>query len=462
MRSEDVVKYCKKYLPKLSCGYASSKHKLHIGCGKEFMKQYKEEFDVIITDSSDCEGPGSALFQKEYFELVSSALKPDGIMCGEGECPWLDSSTIRTVLESCKSFFPVVQYAFANVPTYPCGQIGFFLCSRNKATRFADPVTIFTEEQLFSFNLRYYNSDIHKAAFATPQYFKKFYDDYDGCDEIDNQNWIWQNVERSPGQSFGLVKKEIMLHKRTDRCDVVVFKNSIYGNVLVVDDIMQYTEKDQPLYEESLAHLALNSHPFPKKVLIIGGFSGGIIHEVAKHQAVETVTQIEQSQEIADVAKEYFPRSAAGYNNSKLHEFCVCDYQDFLRRHLQEFDVIITAPDDVFFNTNFSELLKSSLKQGGLCISKATSFWTDLEKIGKQVKRERELFPLVKLAYICIPTFPYGQATFVLRSLNKETNFEMPIRRLEDEQLLQMTFYNADVHAASLVLPEFVRKAVED
>lgn len=29
---------------------------------------------------------------------------------------------------------------------------------------------------------------------------------------------------------------------------------------------MQYTEDDQPLYEESLAHLSLNSHPCAKKV----------------------------------------------------------------------------------------------------------------------------------------------------------------------------------------------------
>jgi hypothetical protein len=34
----------------------------------------------------------------------------------------------------------------------------------------------------------------------------------------------------------------------------------------VVDNTMQYTEKDQPFYEEFLAHLSLNSHPSAKKV----------------------------------------------------------------------------------------------------------------------------------------------------------------------------------------------------
>ena len=46
------------------------------------------------------------------------------------------------------------------------------------------------------------------------------------------------------------------------------------------------------------------------------------------------------------------------------------------------------------------------------------SFWIELSNITELVKEEKTLFPVVKLAYICIPTFPYGQATFVLRSLN--------------------------------------------
>lgn len=30
-------------------------------------------------------GPGAALFQKEYYELIRSALKPDGVLCSEGK-----------------------------------------------------------------------------------------------------------------------------------------------------------------------------------------------------------------------------------------------------------------------------------------------------------------------------------------------------------------------------------------
>jgi spermidine synthase len=36
-----------------------------------------------------------------------------------------------------------------------------------------------------------------------------------------------------------------------------------------------------------ITHLAMNSHPDPKKVLVIGGGDGGVLREVVKHETVE-------------------------------------------------------------------------------------------------------------------------------------------------------------------------------
>ena len=48
-----VVEVSKKYLPFMASGFESPKVKLTIGDGFDFMKKHREEFDVIITDSSD-------------------------------------------------------------------------------------------------------------------------------------------------------------------------------------------------------------------------------------------------------------------------------------------------------------------------------------------------------------------------------------------------------------------------
>lgn len=43
-------------------------------------------------------------------------------------------------------------------------------------------------------------------------------------------------------------------------------------------------------YQEMITHLAMNSHPNPKKVLVIGGGDGGVLREVVKHDMVEEAT----------------------------------------------------------------------------------------------------------------------------------------------------------------------------
>ncbi len=48
-----------------------------------------------------------------------------------GECQWLHLELIKEMQTFCKTLFPVVDYAYCTIPTYPSGQIGFMLCSKN-------------------------------------------------------------------------------------------------------------------------------------------------------------------------------------------------------------------------------------------------------------------------------------------------------------------------------------------
>lgn len=69
----------------MSVAYESPKVKVHIGDGFKFLADYKNEFDVIITDSSDPEGPAASLFEKPYFQLLSESLKEGGIITTQGQ-----------------------------------------------------------------------------------------------------------------------------------------------------------------------------------------------------------------------------------------------------------------------------------------------------------------------------------------------------------------------------------------
>lgn len=81
----------------MSIGFQHPNVKVHIGDGFEFLKNRQNEFDVIITDSSDPEGPAESLFQKPYFELLNGALREGGVITTQGcSSPFFDPSALST------------------------------------------------------------------------------------------------------------------------------------------------------------------------------------------------------------------------------------------------------------------------------------------------------------------------------------------------------------------------------
>ena len=69
--------------------------------------------------------------------------------------------------------FKQVEYAYTTIPTYPCGQIGFIMCSngpdiRSPSRRISEAMT---EKDADS--LEYYNEDLHAAAFVLPTFVRR-------------------------------------------------------------------------------------------------------------------------------------------------------------------------------------------------------------------------------------------------------------------------------------------------
>lgn len=60
--------------------------------------------------------------------------------------------------------------------------------------------------------------------------------------------------------------KELLFHERSDFQDVMVFDSKQYGKVLVLDGVIQLTERDECSYQEMIAHIPCFAHGNPKKV----------------------------------------------------------------------------------------------------------------------------------------------------------------------------------------------------
>lgn len=130
-----------------------------------------EQYDIIICDSSDPVGPAEVLFEISFFESMRDALSPSGVLCTQGECLWLHLELIKRVIDDAKSLMPSVKYAYTTVPSYPSGQIGFVIASKDATLDLSKPSRKPTPEM--EEQLRYYTNELHSAAFILPAFAKK-------------------------------------------------------------------------------------------------------------------------------------------------------------------------------------------------------------------------------------------------------------------------------------------------
>ena len=129
---QGVIDVSKEFLPTLAKGYDDPRVTVHIMDGAQFMRENQNSFDIIITDSSDPIGPASVLFETPFYNGMYDALRDGGIVCTQGECMWLHSKLIRPLMDSISQKFQSVEYAYTTIPTYPSGQIGFIIATKNR------------------------------------------------------------------------------------------------------------------------------------------------------------------------------------------------------------------------------------------------------------------------------------------------------------------------------------------
>ncbi|XP_070765910.1 spermidine synthase-like [Enoplosus armatus] len=287
--------------------------------------------------------------------------------------------------------------------------------------------------------------------------------------ELIKDGWFIEKSPVWPGQATGIEVDEVLYNQKSKFQDVVVFKSKTYGNVLVLDGVMQCTERDEFSYQEMIANLPLCSHPCPKKVLIIGGGDGGVVREVVKNPLVESVVLCEIDEDVINVSKKFLPGMANGFFSPKL-TLHVGDGFEFMKQNQDAFDIIITdssdpvGPAESLFKEPYYQLIKAALKKDGILCSQGECQWLDLELIKEMRTFCKTLFPVVEYAYTTVPTYASGQIGFLLCSKNPETNFKEPVKALSKEEVEKMNlkYYNTEVHKASLVLPEFARKVNHD
>ena len=70
-----VIEVSKKYLPTIACKLDDPKVEIRVEDAIEYIKDKKNQFDIILIDSTDPMGPGVGLFTEEFYCRRSHLLK---------------------------------------------------------------------------------------------------------------------------------------------------------------------------------------------------------------------------------------------------------------------------------------------------------------------------------------------------------------------------------------------------
>lgn len=168
---ERVIEVSKKFFPDCTSGLSDKRVRILPEDGFAFMKRAKNEYDVIVVDSTDPVDFASGLFTDEFYSDVFNALTEEGIMMNQTETPFLDEYGIKNIYNNMRKVFPVVQSFSAPMLIYPGVYWTFGFSSKKFKATDLNPNKLSTMSTLQR-SLKWYNMDWHKAAFSISNFHK--------------------------------------------------------------------------------------------------------------------------------------------------------------------------------------------------------------------------------------------------------------------------------------------------
>ncbi|WP_051957818.1 polyamine aminopropyltransferase [Desulfobacter vibrioformis] len=282
-------------------------------------------------------------------------------------------------------------------------------------------------------------------------------------DTIHN-GWFSEVCSMWEGIAISLKVDELLYSKKSRFQQIDLYQTRSHGRMLVLDGIIQLTERDEFSYQEMMAHLPLFSHPHPENVLVIGGGDGGVLREINRHHDVCCIDFCEIDEEVIKVSKQFLPTLACGFDDPRV---CVHiqDGTAFVREHPNCYDVIIVdssdpvGPGEALFENQFYQDLKHALKPGGLIATQGESFFLHPDWVEKLMGITRSLFPIHAYANIIVPTYTGGHIGICLGSLGPR--LAAPARPVPQVLQSQLKYYSLGMHKAAFALPYFVEKMLE-
>ncbi|MFN8381358.1 MAG: polyamine aminopropyltransferase [Anaerolineales bacterium] len=269
---------------------------------------------------------------------------------------------------------------------------------------------------------------------------------------------IWFTEELHPYYRKGIRIKKILADEQTQFQHVQVVETEFFGKTMILDGIIQLTERDNMGYHEMIVHVPMLAVEQPKRVLIIGGGDGGSLQQVLRYPSVEEAIVCELDQRVVELSREHFASFGDPWADPRA-KLLVRDAFGYLEENPAQFDVIISDTTDPIgmaerlFSDEFYKLIVRALTPNGAAATQCEQPFFDTELIKQIYQSAKMLTKNPAYYYANIPTYPGGGIGFMYVS---NTSWEKGLQTPFPPGV--NNYINSDVHKAAFALPEFFRR----
>jgi spermidine synthase len=280
-------------------------------------------------------------------------------------------------------------------------------------------------------------------------------------------SWVDESLYPDWGQRFR-VRRELA-RERSEYQDILIFESASHGRVMLLDGVVQITERDEFVYQEMLVHVPLLAHGDCRRVLIIGAGDGGVLRRVLQHRGVERAVMVEIDGAVIRLARELLPGIGGTAWDDPRAEVIVGDGIDYVARAADgSFDAIIVDSTDpigvgeVLFSDAFYGHAARVLAAGGLIVNQCGVAFMQAEELAESSARRRRFFAHVGAYVAAVPTYVGGFMAlgFAAGRAGLDKVAASVIRaRAEQAGILGTTeYWTPEIHAGAFHLPPYIAR----
>jgi spermidine synthase len=284
------------------------------------------------------------------------------------------------------------------------------------------------------------------------------------------KRWIAETLFDELGFRMSYEVERVLYEMQTEHQHLVLFENTFFGKMLMLDGATQVTSKDEFVYHEMMTHVPILAHGDAKEVLIVGGGDCGIAEEVLKHKSVQRLTQVEIDASVVEFSKEHFPEFTRPVLGNKRFDLVIDDGMNFVARTDRRFDVIIVdstdpqGPGKVLFSKKFYAACKRCMAKGGVMVTQNGVPILQPGELTSGVRKFRQLFADGTCYVAAIPTYIGGHMAMGWATDNKrlrDTPLKTIAARYRKAGGFPTKYWTPQVHGAAFALPRFIADLVE-